>query len=102
MDGYNICANMNLLQIDGDRTLIYKKKNKLDDILDCTHECEVQWPQKHMRSACSYLYQDKKSKYYNQSVPSGMWIDNKGRYHTIDTRGRDTAAVCFQKSWDQI
>ena len=80
VNGKRMCASPDALQIDGlvqdlstGHASVYCEKKT-----DCSEECAAQWPEKEMKSACSHLNANEKSKHYDQPVPCGFfWRRNK-------------------------
>jgi len=79
-DEGRICGNEQAFEINGKRHPLgmHWNKPRTETLLSCSHECALIWPQKQMRSACSHLNVNKKSKHYDQAVPCGyIWKGNK-------------------------
>ena len=72
-DEGRIYGNEEALEINGKRFPLDLgwKKPRTEKLLSCGHECALIWPQKQMKSACSHLNVNKKSKHYDQAVPCG-------------------------------
>jgi len=84
VDGRRMCADQSSLQVDGQVQYIhrYNAAQSYETKLDCSAECLAQWPEKEMKSACTHLNTNKKSKHYDQAVPCGhFWKGNKLRQY---------------------
>jgi len=77
-----MCGSRGYLEMDGQLQILYPPKAKLfyEKKLDCSAECREAWPEKEMKSACTHLNTNRKSKHYDQAVPCGhKWDGNKLR-----------------------
>jgi len=78
-DEGRICGNEDEVVINGKRmsTDLSSGTRTAETPLSCSHECQLIWPQKQMKSACSHLNVNKKSKHYDQALPCGYhWKGN--------------------------
>jgi len=100
-----ICASMYVMEIDGKKhSLDGAKGNQLkgpykleaDLLYDCSDECQVNWPEKHMRSACTYKNSNKKSNFYGVDIPSGYSMDKGGKLRNHDSRHGGGIGVACQ------
>ena len=92
VSGVRLCASASALQIDGTvqdltaghASAVYERKES------CGAECAAQWPGKEMRSACSHVNNNRKSKHYDQAVPCGFyWSGNR-----LLTLGKGETEAC--------
>jgi len=72
-EGVEYCANDYDFRIGGKRVsfLPRHKRQHRKKLLSCTAECHRAWPEKEMRSACSHINTNPKSKHYDEAVPCG-------------------------------
>ena len=79
VDGKRMCADQGALQIDERVQYLHKfnTAQSYEKKLDCSAECAAQWPEKEMKSACTHLNTNRKSKHYDQAVPCGYFWNGK-------------------------
>jgi len=105
-DGRRMCASQGDLEIDGrlqtlyphsktKATLSYEKK------LDCSAECRERWPETKagMKSACTHLNTNRKSKHYNQAVPCGYTWRGKQLMEEAWRNGLGEACAVDMRTW---
>jgi len=105
-DGRRMCADLSALQIDGQVRYIHKynSAHTYEKKLDCSNECRERWPETKetksgIKSACTHLNTNRKSKHYNQAVPCGYrWKGNR-LYEVAWRDGLVEACAVDVRSW---
>lgn len=101
--GVDYCANDYEFKIGGKRRSFLpqhpKKRRHREKLLSCTAECQRAWPGKGMRSACSHINTNKKSKHYDEAVPCG-WGWSGGELKEKSNRSYGGLATCRNDQYE--
>jgi len=105
-DGRRMCGSQGNLEINGQLQTLYPPKATLSyqKKLDCSNECRERWPgpketKSGMKSACTHLNTNRKSKHYNQAVPCGYkWKGNR-LYEVAWRDGLVEACAVDMRTW---
>lgn len=91
--GTQYCADDYTFQIDGGRKTWLQgvKKVTREKLVDCDIECRQTWLEKHMKSACSHINTNPKSRHYNEKVPCGYYWHGKELVEDGWPHGRSAA-----------
>jgi hypothetical protein len=92
-----MCGGEGALQIDGQLQTLSRARAKLgyEKKLDCSRECEERLPG--MKSACTHLNTNGKSKHYNEAVPCGYRWKGKKLWEDLD--GLEEACAVDVRTW---
>jgi hypothetical protein len=81
--GGKICGNRYIIEYEGKRRYVPDRKKRnmqvTTKMVDCVVECKRAWPEKDMKSACSYRYMNSKSAHNGEDVPTGYTMKKNGK-----------------------
>jgi len=84
--GGKICGTRDFIDYDGKRIFASKEKKEKKqnrqvktELVSCVVECKRAWPERNMKSACSYKYHNEKSSHHGEDVSVGYSMEKDGK-----------------------